>query len=200
MKAKSFLLLLCFAKIAPGAIINSDYATGGWSIDSILPTRGGTFRAQENILQSFTISLLQQSDPHAMNVFVGGTDASGAPDGSRLWQSGQFESAVGKFTFAPDLPVLENEFYFLGIQVIDPEPGITSVRFGVTYGDPRYYIDGNVWSYASDGTLSPATEADIATTVTLTSVPEPSILILSGIAIPLWALLYFRNRSSPSLK
>jgi len=199
MRAKSFLLLLCLADIASGAVIDSDYANGGWTIDASLPIRGGTFRAQDQLLQSFTVSFLMQSDAHPVNVFVGGTDDNGAPDGSRLWESGQFPSAVQKFTFTPNLAVMPNDYYFIGIQVINPVPDVSShtfVRFGVTYSQPRYEIEGNVWDYDSDGILSPVTYADIASTITMTPVPEPSVVaFLTLMVIPL-GYFFFRNPQS----
>jgi hypothetical protein len=157
-------------------------------------TAGGTVTTNENRLAIFSLWLGVEGGTQAnsLRAIVLATDASGAPVGAPLWESGDFE-AVGarkEYAFWPNIVVDIGEKYFVGV-----DSGLLTNVSGGDFtlqaaGDPLDELGGGMfWQDEYGAGFASLSGGDIRTTITTATNPEPTTGTMLGLGLALlsWA-------------
>lgn len=182
-----------FQSAALAGTITNAPPTGALAYFHESETAGGTFFADDIILQTVTLYLSSGIDPGAANLraVVLATDGSDAPTGSPIWESEVFTAPAGEpltaVTFIVNLPTTPGDYYFVGV---DSGYITTTPTNGDTYlvGTTVDNILGTYWDLNSNvsGAWQQHLDTDVAAGVVLSDVPfvpTPAALPLGMIGL-----------------
>lgn len=196
------VLAQCFLLAGASNAVTIETGPMAWELDHLASSgpdvAGGTFEAIDTPLVSFTLFLGAYADLNQSNDLRGivmGTDATGKPTGSVLWESPSFE-AIGarqEWSFNPGLTLVLGEQYFIGV-----DAGLYTDALGgdFTIQTSADSIPGGQYWRNSDGLgFSGSAGADVRTSIVLVHAPEPTTGLFLGLGLGLLGWSQKNNRA-----
>jgi uncharacterized protein (TIGR03382 family) len=146
-------------------------------------TAGGTFTADDSLLESFTLDI---SDSGTGGVFraVVMSVAGGLPTGV-LWESADIAipGSTTELLFMPSLAIVSGMQYFIGADS-GQVTGTAGGDFGLGYRDSDVLSGGEFTQNLNGGGFATFPDLDIASRIVMTSaVPLPGTLALLGLGL-----------------
>jgi hypothetical protein len=146
---------------------------------------GGTFKADDPVLTSFTLEI-GGSGTGTFQAIVLGTDPGGAPILPVLWQSGDvaLPEKILEFSFAPDLPVDVGSLYLIGADFGSLTTATGSPESSLGFVTANASIpNGQGWDTLNGNTApaNPNPNIDIASRIE--TIPEPGSLALFWLGV-----------------
>lgn len=200
-------VLLCAAAFLPAAAAattidtrpGGSYLTFGYANGADVV--GGTFVADANTLNTFTLSLYGE-DSAFRAVVMSGVGIGTA--GTLLWQSVDMSASedVQEFSFAPDLTLTPGVTYFIGIDNGALTSVVGSGAYGLEVGSDDAIPSGHALArFNSESTFGDQFAFDITSEIVMTNsgpsaVPLPASAPLLAAGVGLFALA--RRRARPA--
>jgi hypothetical protein len=160
---------------------------------------GGTFTADENRLDSFTLQIgvvggVQFNDLRAV---VMATDSFGMPTGPALWSSASFEAIFApseQGACTPNRHLNIGEQYFIGVdsgQITGAAGGDFTINATTAPMSQDLLPGGQFWWNSNGSGWQTAGASEVMTVIQTSANPEPSTAILVGMGL---TMLAARNR------
>ncbi|GAA0860142.1 PEP-CTERM sorting domain-containing protein [Aliiglaciecola litoralis] len=166
----SIIILISTTFVANAGIINNPHNTYSGSGNTPLSV-GGTFAADENNLESFTLTMF--GDGVDISAFVYGTDGLGTPTGSALWSSDIFSLSANAITylFNPQININPGSQYLIGARNVNGGQWFIG-RSGDNISP------GSLWNDQGVGAWQSFLSQDVGSRIVMTTVPEPAPFLL----------------------